>query len=335
MPAPGTNKAPGQRRSTVSPHAKAPKVRKTQLKKTLTGIQAAAHASAIHHSSILLSVFAQTFPTVLANKNLETLLQTVKGHLFDRNYAEAFSTAEFLETYVVRWSPSRALAYRAAFLELDEALADCFRIEGGMRKEVVCIGGGAGAELVAAAAAGRFLLPKETVGGEGKLHVTAIDSADWSGVTKALVGTLNDVYLPRNQYTADFHHADILEPDNMALIPETADLITLLFTTNELYTQSRAGTTRFLLSLAARVQKGCLLMVLESAGSYSTVQIGDKTFSMGLLLEHTLLGNNGGVDWEIVVSEDSKWYRLPDGADEAYPLQLENMRYFVRVFRRL
>ncbi|KAF8535712.1 hypothetical protein BDD12DRAFT_854315 [Trichophaea hybrida] len=129
---------------------------------------------------------------------------------------------------------------------------------------------------------------------------------------------IKESYLPNGIFSADFVQADVLDVDLAALIPSGTRLVSLLFTTNELYTQSRAGTTKMLLGL-------------RSAGSYSMVKVGEKTFSMGLLLDHTLV-------------HEARWYRLPQaqmvngqtvGTGLRYPLTLENMRYFVRVFRRL
>jgi len=198
------------------------------------------------------------------------------------------------------------------------------------------IGGGAGAELVGAGGAVKTLLCNDdSAAAAPTLHPTAIDIADWDPSFTALLEGMRNHCLPNPRvFSAEFRKADILAPESAGLIPKTTRLITLLFTTNELYAQSRTATTRFLLSLAGLVETGCLLLVLESAGSYSTVKVGDKTFSMGLLLEHTLLGiDKKGGDWEKVMGDDSRWYRLPQGLK--YPLSLENMRYFVRVFKRV
>ena len=39
------------------------------------------------------------------------------------------------------------------------------------------------------------------------------------------------------------------------------------------------------------------------------------------------------VKWEKVVDEESKWFRLPPGL--RYPIELENMRYQIHLYRRL
>ena len=277
---------------------------------------------------------------------LRPLLQTVKQHLFNRDYVAAFGEKRNLEGYVVRWSPSRALCYTEVFTGMCGEVAEVFDLRKGREgegeersREVVCIGGGAGAEVVAAAAAIRSFLGRngeesreDGEGGEGErgLHVTAIDIADWTSIIDTLRAGLTSSFISSSTYSVTFHYHDILStpsPPSIFLPPNTS-LITLLFTTNELYTQSRGDTTRFLLSLSALTRVGCLLLVLESAGSYSTVEINGKIFPMGMLLDHTLSG-----EWEIVFKDESRWHRLPEGLK--YPIDLENMRYFVRVYRRV
>ena len=281
---------------------------------------------------------------------LQPLLQTVKQHLFNRDYAAAFGEKRNLEGYVVRWSPSRALCYTEVFTGMCGEVAGVFDLrkwkegegegEERSRREVVCIGGGAGAEVVAAAAAVRSFLGRNREesredgeeGGESErgLHVTAIDIADWTPIINSLRAGLTSSFISPSTYSVTFHHHDILSTPSPppTLLPPNTSLITLLFTTNELYTQSRGDTTRFLLSLSALTRVGCLLLVLESAGSYSTVEINGKIFPMGMLLDHTLSG-----EWEIVFKDESRWHRLPEGLK--YPIDLENMRYFVRVYRRV
>lgn len=334
-------------------------------------------------SQEILDHFRNAFST-LFTPHLPSILQTVKAHLFKRDFLRAFGTQENLEAYAVRWSPSRALAYREVFLEICQEVRDLFdlNIKRAKPVEVVCIGGGAGAEVIAIAAVVRSLLQNDTLkdkkekasddptdspsdaGEELKetvssleitspptadtatseptpnfqsLHLTAIDIADWAPIVTTLSTTLTTPPSPRypafispSTFSVTFHHHDILIPPTTPLIPLSTSLITLLFTTNELYTQSRVATTEFLLSLKEQTLAGCLLLVLESAGSYSTIQVNGKTFPMGMLLDHTLLA---GDVWEKLVGEEAKWYRLPEGL--RYPIELENMRYFVRVYRRV
>ena len=341
---PSKNPTPSdRRRGSRAPNPQKPRPRKPASKPAATTADDSAPTGQ-KESQEILDVFRSAFKEVFTPA-LQPLLQTVKQHLFNRDYAAAFGEKRNLEGYVVRWSPSRALCYREVFTGMCGEVAEVFDLRKGWegegeersRREVVCIGGGAGAEVVAAAAAvGRFLGRNGEEGGESGgesergLHVTVIDIADWTSIIDTLRAGLTSSFISPSTYSVTFHHHDILSTPSPSptLLPPNTSLITLLFTTNELYAQSRGDTTRFLLSLSALTRVGCLLLVLESAGSYSTVEINGKMFPMGMLLDHTLSG-----EWEIVFKDESRWHRLPEGLK--YPIDLENMRYFVRVYRRV
>ncbi|KAF8429209.1 hypothetical protein EV426DRAFT_527342, partial [Tirmania nivea] len=132
-------------------------------------------------------------------------------------------------------------------------------------------------------------------------------------------------FISPNLLSATFHQGDVLSASTASLITKSTSLITLLSTTNELFTQSTSNATAFLSSLGDRMSSGALLMVVESAGSYSIVKVGEEEYPMPWLLDLML---------KKVVSEDSKWYRLPTGGLK-YPIDLENMRYLVRVYQRV
>ncbi|PHH85155.1 hypothetical protein CDD83_824 [Cordyceps sp. RAO-2017] len=112
-------------------------------------------------------------------------------------------------------------------------------------------------------------------------------------------------------------------------------LVTLLFTLNELYTDAGpARTTAFLRALARALPSGSLLLVVDSPGSYSEAAVGrdKKRYPMHWLLGHTLLDARApGYAWERLESHDSLWFRLPEGL--SYPIQLENMRYQMHLYR--
>jgi 25S rRNA (uracil2843-N3)-methyltransferase len=118
-------------------------------------------------------------------------------------------------------------------------------------------------------------------------------------------------------------------------------LVTLLFTLNELYTSSIGKTTAFLLNLTAAATSGSLLLVVDSPGSYSEATVGTeaKRYPMHWLLDHTLLetqksrGSESALKWVKLVSEDSKWFRIPESI--RYPIPLENMRYQMHLYRRV
>ncbi len=254
--------------------------------------------------------------------------------------------------------------------------------------KVVCLGGGAGAEIVALAGYAHHL--RSSLGSDKymeerastdvdctaddwnfrKFILTTVDIADWSqvvhdlyqGVTEPLhlsqfassaAKAANKPLVAAEDFSCAFHQQDLLELDveNLAHIVKDATMVTIMFTLNELYSVSMAKTTNFLLALTFLLETGTLLLVVDSPGSYSTVAVGSsgatspgatgKKYPMQWLLDHTLLeassigssktASEGG-QWEKLLSEDSRWFRVPEGLE--YPVTLENMRYQVHLYRR-
>jgi 25S rRNA (uracil2843-N3)-methyltransferase len=212
-----------------------------------------------------------------------------------------------------------------------------------------------------------------------KVSVLLVDLANWHAVTQALYGSIttapklsqyasvavkaaNIPFVSCEDLSQALEVTDVLalSSDHLAqLVGSNVKLVTIFFTLNELYTTSRARTQAFLLELTMFIRPGSFLLVVDSAGSYSTVELNgaEKKYPMHWLLDHTLLKvatatslRNGeeGVQseskekgaqeqeysrWEKLREEESAWFRIPEGLK--YPLELENMRYQLHLYRRL
>ncbi|KAL1606192.1 hypothetical protein SLS60_003593 [Paraconiothyrium brasiliense] len=308
---------------------------------------------------LLLNIFRDSFQDRLSS-DIKPLLQEVKGHLYNRDFATAFGKEEYLEAYALRWSPSRALCYLQIFDDLKNKLKPF----NGVSEEtedaewnIVCLGGGAGAEIVTLGGLMKLLEPVDEEHG-AELKITAIDIADWSNVvTRLREGVVNKPPLSKYAsaaaqeankaltdpacFSVGFHQNDVLNMSFEALskLVEKADLVTLMFTLNEIYTTSLSLTQKFLLGLTTSLSAGALLLVVDSPGSYSTVSLNgtEKKYPMQWLLDHTLLGPEASAQdtpkWEKIKEEESKWFRLPETL--RYPIELENMRYQLHLYRRL
>lgn len=171
--------------------------------------------------------------------------------------------------------------------------------------QVVCLGGGAGAEILALA--GHLTLVNSSLCADiqagsrkpAKLEVTAIDIADWSSVidrlhlattadhtlckpTSPVTEAITMPWLDPNIYDVRFIKQDVLqieESTELQAVLRRARLVTIMFTLNELYSVSMSATTKLLLSMTSILEPGSLLLVLDSPGSYSTVSIGSKDSS--------------------------------------------------------
>lgn len=285
----------------------------------------------------ILDLFASAFQTTLSQGNeLDKQIQQVKASLFDRDYQNAFGSVQNLQAYVVRWSPSRALSYSSLFQSLEPIVK---LLRSGKQTRVMCIGGGAGAEIVALASIALLL--------ETPVHiqVLAVDLADWSSVVdqistrvnetwyfnhyaESLEDALRDLSLHDHTFSVKFINHDILRLPESETDLQNIQLITSMFTTNELFAKSKVETVKFLHSLS-RCRPETLLLLVESAGSYSEIKVGTKVFPVQFLIHHALV--NGG-KWKLLNESDSEWYRVDPQLH--YPLRLENMRYFFRLYQR-
>lgn len=326
----------------------------------------------IELQQLLLNIFRNTFPGVLTSGTLQPLLQDVKAALYERDFSRAFGKQEYLEAYSVRWSPSRALCYSSILVDLQKHLTElnkstlkvvCF---GGGAAEVVAFGGflrfshdtsapapeGTAAEAIAN-------LSIDDKGPE--IDLLLVDTAQWGDVVQMLDQALatppplskyasssareaNSSLIAPGSIITTFRPDDVLGLSQSQLddiVGKGPMLLTLLFTLNELYTTSIGKTTAFILNLTSSTKPGTLLLVVDSPGSYSETVVGTeaKRYPMQWLLDHILLGTEktrgeeSAANWLKVFSDDSRWFRLPDGL--RYPIPLENMRYQISLYRRL
>lgn len=404
------------RRSTTKGESKDPMVNSPHSTAEKPSVPSKSKVVPVELQQLLLNIFKNAF-CENHNSRLSGLIQQTKQHLFTRDFDKAFGSDDLREAYAVRWSPSRALAYTQIFYNLKpltrrlasdcgEGIGNCDQgsvdqpqdalanaqnsaedAEGsrGKGNRIVCIGAGAGAEIVALGGYLSLLssclvsdTQKAISQNEGqdqtislqRVEITAIDIADWKSVVDRLQSNVT-VAPPLSQYASaeakaantaligsdvmvlDFVKQDVLSMamDQMPAIFADALLVTLMFTLNELYTSSMSATTNLLLALTMLLPAGSLLLVVDSPGSYSTVSVGKpsdangqstKKYPMQWLLDHTLLESaaigssknaSGEHQWEKLESQDSEWFRLP--IDLRYPIELEDMRYQMHLYRRL
>lgn len=367
----------------------------------------------------LLNVFSNTFSSHF-EPGLPFLIRSVKQHLFNRDFLSAFGRDDLLVAYAIRWSPSRALAYTCILCSLPDLFARTVPVQDSSitkpEKEfrndvaaqrflrtnadtsietedkhtptrVMCIGAGAGAEVVAL---GGLLNHSEHLSchtqnsfkdkplsgdleARIQLDVTVIDIADCDAVVPRLhssvlaapptsryasvkIKAFSRPLANPSDYKLNVVKRDILDMEHADLTTTFRDtaLVTIMFTLNELYSSSISSTTNLLLSLTTILSPGALLLVVDSPGSYSTIKLGTSTngsndgvdskkYPMQWLLDHTMLesaatGSNnnataGNAKWEKLQSQDSDWFRVP--SELRYPIEIEDMRYQLHLYRRL
>ncbi|KAK1071774.1 hypothetical protein LTR12_008591 [Friedmanniomyces endolithicus] len=292
------------------------------------------------------------------------VLQEIKACLFDRDFATAFGKEGYLRVYASRWSPSRALGYLQVLITVQEhMLPNQDPVRPGHSNhvplEMVCLGGGAGAEVVALA--GWWSMVSNSMPALAlqacfvdiagwhttveALHKRCVNAPELSQYASATAREANVPLLSEKTFPCKFQQQDVLQwPDDalQSVVLPTTKLVTLFFTLNELYSTSVPEAQRLLSQLTAAMSTDSLLLVVDSPGSYSTVSLngGERRYPMLWLLDHTLTtdtarkaGDASTFRWEKVMSDESKWFRLPPGLE--YPIELEDMRYQIHLYRRL
>ena len=237
----------------------------------------------------ILNIFSTALFTSGLHSGMQAIVQEVKGHLFRRDFCKAFGRSDYLEAYALRWSASRALAYADILASVE--LADVWRTAQTSEHgtvQVTALGGGAGAELIACSAIVRLL-------GSLCLDIRVIDIADWNSVLQRLLESAtsppklsehasetakstNSSMVLQSQLRMKFDQQDILDQseEELTLALAASNLVTIMFTLNELFAKSMSQTTRFLLQLTAVVKPESYLLIVDSPGQLFRSNIGHR-----------------------------------------------------------
>lgn len=305
---------------------------------------------------------------------LQSTIQAVKTDLYHREYLDAFDDDAKRLAYLIRWSSLRALSYASLMSSMTpivEMISEYIIDEDDEFEDCQCllIGGGASAEIVALAAIyGRM---KEFCSTRDKpFQVNVMDISDWAGIVTEVTREINTLGWIRQvpeareqQFITNYLKNDVLTYFDEA--PAGANpislanqkLITLLFTTNELFQEDKAKSIRFFQRMNDECTPGTLLFIAESAGSYSNIKIGTKEFPVFFMIDMLLSNKKSELKkagsgkkskqpeaydgaWELVESSDSCWYRVDKPSQDFYSsrlqnIKLENMRFFFRLYRKL
>lgn len=316
----------------------------------------------VHHEATLppqqiLDLFKISFHNELYETdqlNLQKYIQIVKSNLYDRDYISAFDMEIKRIAYCCRWSSFRAIAYASLFASLTpvKSIIQCQSLlttntENIIHSEensILCIGGGACGELISIASifapsrnyASKYLR-NDIQNPQSKLTIYLVDIADWSQIISRISHAIssNWLYDYSKNFIINFLHKDVLTLSPSELNLRKLNLITLLFTTNELFMKDKSTAIKLLQMFSQNCKSGCYLLIVESAGSYSHITVGSKKFPIQFLIDTILLGtkeNKFEGDWELIDQTDSKWYRYQNSLD--YPINLENMRFFYRLYMK-
>ncbi|KAG0194462.1 hypothetical protein DFQ28_011263 [Apophysomyces sp. BC1034] len=240
-----------------------------------------------------------------AKEDFGKTLQGIKAGFVQRDYEGIFTDAENLHVYSAAYVPGRALCYYEIFCrpQLLKILSRTTKI--------YAVGSGSGSELVSIAAA-MTRVPAE----RQKVDLMMQDIGEWGSVLQSYEKVIRELWMVTpEQLNCSYEQGDVLEKsERREELIASADLITFMFVMNELFVKKMAAM--------ALIQS----LVVESAGSFSHLQVGNRTYMVYMLLDALK-------DLECVIAEDTRWYRYPEHMK--YPVDIQNMRYFIRLYKKL
>lgn len=309
-------------------------------------------------SNDILALIRHALSRTITSADFVPTVQKIKGLLYERKWLEAFGDEGLLEAYAGRWVPSRALCFRELLGASEEIRGALFGDEeeevdeggqgGPSARRVVSLGGGAGSELLAIAslAHGQRVLERqqeECSGSSAGLEWVGADYGPWTTVLDQFTDACNSLW--SLDLRPECHQMNLLDTTASQslkpLLTSDTRLVTLLFTVCELMSQSRPATIRLLHDLTSQLRPGGLLLIADSASDIAEFELGSsgRKWPVYMVLDAVMLGmkTDAGEEnkWEKVDSEDSRWFRLAEGAGANWPVKLENTRYWYRLYRRV
>ncbi|KAG2228018.1 hypothetical protein INT45_012042 [Circinella minor] len=267
----------------------------------------------------ILNLIQEACADTLLRVDFGKTLQSIKAGFVQRDYEGIFtSEASDLQVYSAAYVPGRALCYFEIFCQpqLLQLLA--------RKTTIYAIGSGSGSELVSIAAA-MTRSPVE----QQRINLVMQDIGEWAQVLETFESTARNSWkLTKDQLTCEYFQGDILDPmkrEERAQKIADANLITFMFVMNELFV-NKAAAMELIQALVGNMKKGAHLLVVESAGSFSHLKVGNKTYMVHMLLDAVK-------DLQPIISDDSRWYRYPETV--RYPIDVQNMRYFIRLYKKI
>ncbi|KAJ1675968.1 hypothetical protein EV182_000221 [Spiromyces aspiralis] len=279
----------------------------------------------------ILNVLRLTCVDSFKSPDFQGRVQEIKKAFYARDFDAIFLTPENLPVYSAMYTPRRALCYYQMFTSEPE-LVKVLR----QRKHIYCLGAGSGSELLGisaafchvAAPAPDHKVPRATK--EAKpLVIHTQDYADWTPVLTRLEDSIRRKWgVTEGEHIRCEYSQNNLMEIRQELRDELgrADLVTVMFVFNELFT-AKSKAMEFVKAMVMHLRRGALLLLVDSAGSFSSVKVGERNYMSHMFFD--ALKSH----FKPLISDDARWYRHPAQLD--YPLPVENMRYFIRLYQKL
>ena len=263
----------------------------------------------------MLNILLSVLQSSLKSPNFDEVLQTIKTHFFHRRFLSVFNNPQHLSVYVLRYVPTRVLAYYDFFRK-------CGPITKLLQRNAVvcCLGSGSTSELNSLCHTFAALLYEESaersislVEIKRRLIVHIQDLFDWSSIQRPILNKIRvHCGLSNDRLVVSFDQSDLLDPYSSRFkLANKCHLVTLMFVLNELFAESRIKALKFLTQLVETMQIGSMLLVLDSASDFS--QLNSKSDSNSIKLQtelwmYHLLDSLNGL--KTLAKNDAQWFRI-------------------------
>ncbi|KAH9277160.1 hypothetical protein BASA83_000020 [Batrachochytrium salamandrivorans] len=293
------------------------------------------HREATLPQQALLGVVHHAFADIFADPQFATHLRSIKDLFLERDFTAIFTNPSYLPVYAAEYIPCRALCYRDLFLRIEELRTGL--LQGG---QILCLGAGNGSEALAI---GSALHGMQTA---SPLRVHIQDRSSYGSVLSRLAESMqSQLGIGSPGFHISESTGDLLEMADLTafVLPLVSDskLITAMFLLNELLATSKRGFTVLMSQLIQHMSTGSYFLVVDSAGSFSEVALGTDqqavTHNQRQQLQKRTYMAYEFLDpiqaFRICASYDSIWFRCDSNL--SFPLKLNNMRYFLRLYQKL
>lgn len=265
---------------------------------------------------------------------LHAVLRRIKDSFVQRDYVAVFGSSENLAAYIANYTSSRSLCYYDLFSRKDSVVSSVLKqlVHDGARKsesntlQILCLGAGSGGELLSLSRVLVDLLKEAET--SLTVNLTIQDKADYQCHLREMVSLMRQRWeVPESQLTYNYCVSDLLDSESVVNLPwSTASFVTFAFVSNELFKQDKKLAVKFLMNLVQRLAPGSFLLVVDSAGNFSEIQVNGRSYHIYDLLDPIK-------SFSCVDQSNSQWYRVPSKL--VYVMKLNNTRYFYRLYRKV
>lgn len=160
--------------------------------------------------------------------------------------------------------------------------------------------------------------------------------------------------------TCDLLDKDQIKSSGLMDAISSTDILTANFLLNEILTASKTAFVHLITTIVASLKPGALFLIVDPASDFSKVTLCKSSQSANTTnnanQNATNTNNNTNESdsnskpsstimlfqlldaiksFEKISSLDSCWYRFPPELQKQYPIKLHNMRYFMRIYRKV